>query len=562
MCRPLRANDPVNSILFPALLCVLWAAAVSVVPGLAAGQTAIASPVNTAGPFRVAGTIVSKTDAHPLGRARVTLRDAKNPGQFESVITEEDGKFAFENVPAGKYSLTGAKHGFITASYDQHDQFSTAIVTGTGIDTEALVLKIAPNAVIAGKVLDEAGEPVRHATVTLYYDDHQEGVDQIQVRNVAQTDDLGAYDLPNLIPGIYFLSVRATPWYAVHPPEDSDGRKSEIAVDRSLDVAYPVTYYTDATDSDGATAIPVQGGEHLQVDMHLNPVPALHLLVHVPGDNKHGFTFPHLEQPAFDGSTFIQANGGRMVSPGVFEISGIPAGHYNLRIRGQGVDTQMNGVDLHKDGEQVDAAAAEPTASLKLSVHTPEETSLPKGLTVALRSKGRSFAGSHRLDEKGEGEIADIPAGSYEVVVFGPPQRYSIAHMVAEGAEVSGHRLTLAPGASASASLRLVAGNVEVRGVVKKAGTCIAGAMVLLVPKDPEGNRDLFRRDQSDLDGTFSLRDVVPGSYSLLAIENGWDLDWSEPAVIRAYSKHGKAIVVSDSAKQLNLGEPIQVQSK
>jgi hypothetical protein len=548
-----------NSTLCPALLCVLWAAPVFVLPGLA-GQTA-ASPGNTAGSFRVAGTIVSKTDAHPLGRARVTLRKAKNAEQFESVITEENGKFAFENVPAGKYSLTGAKRGFVTASYDQHDQFSTAIVTGTGIDTEALVLKIAPNAVIGGKVLDEAGEPVRHATVTLYYDDHREGVDQIHVRNTAQTDDLGAYELPNLIPGTYFLCVRATPWYEVHPPEDFDGRKSEIDVDRSLDVAYPVTYYSDAPDSDGATAIPVQGGERLQVDMQLNPVPALHLLVHVPGDNRRGFSFPRLEQPAFDGSTFVQPNG-RMVSPGVFEISGIPAGHYNLRIRGQGVDVQMNGVDLNKDGEQVDATAAEPTASLKLSVHAPEETSLPKGLTVALRSKGRSFAGLHRLDEKGEGEIADIPAGNYEVVVFGSSKRYSIAHMLAEGAEVSGHRLTLAPGASASASLRLVAGSVEVEGVVKKAGTGFAGVMVVLVPKDPEGNRDLFRRDQSDLDGTFSLHDVVPGSYSLLAIENGWDLDWSQPGVIAAYSRHGRAIVVSASAKQLNLAEPIPVQSK
>jgi uncharacterized surface anchored protein len=552
-----------NPIFSRARFCLLLAVLRLVAPALAAqSASATASPANAAGSFRVAGTIVSKTDARPLGRARVTLRDAKNPERFESIITEEDGKFAFENVPAGKYSLTGAKRGFISAAYDQHDQFSTAIVTGAGIATDALVLKIAPNAAIAGKVLDEAGEPVRHATVTLYYDDHQEGVDQIQVRNVSQTDDLGAYDLPNLIPGTYFLSVRATPWYAVHPPEDLPGRKSEIAVDRSLDVAYPLTYYTDATDSDDATAIPVQGGEHLQVDMHLNPVPALHLLIHVPGDHRRGFVFPQLEQPAFEGSSFLQPNGGRMVSPGVFEVTGIPAGHYNLRIRGPGVDVHMNGVDLNKDGEQVDATAAEPTASLKLSVHASGEMSVPQGLNVALRSKGRSFAGFHRLDEKGEGVIDDIPAGNYEVVVFGSRKRYSIAHIVAEGAEVSGHRLTLAAGASASAALQLVAGSVEVEGVVMKAGICLAGAMVVLVPKDPEGNRDLFRRDQSDLDGTFSLHDVVPGSYSLLAIENGWDLDWSQPGVIAAYSKHGRAIVVSDSASALHLAEPIPVQSK
>ena len=548
-----------NSILPGVRLGLLWAAAALVAPGLA-GQTAPASPLPAAGSFRVAGTIVSKTDAHPLGRARVTLRDAKKAEQFESIITAEDGKFSFEDVPAGKYSLTGAKRGFVTASYDQHDQFSTAIVTGTGIDTEALVLKIAPDAVIAGKVLDEAGEPVRHATVTLYYDDHQEGVDQIQPRNVAQTDDLGAYDLPSLVPGTYFLSVSATPWYAVHPPEDLQGAKSEIAVDRSLDVAYPLTYYTDATNSDDAVAIPLQGGERLQVDMHLNPVPALHLLVHVPGDHKRGFMYPQLEQPAFDGSSFIQPNVGRMVSPGVFEVTGIPAGHYNLRIRGLGV--HMNGVDLNKDGEQVDATATEPTASLKLSVHTSGQTSVPKGLTVALRSKGRSFAGFHRLDEKGEAEIDDIPAGNYEVVVFGSRKQYAVARILAEGAGVSGHRLTLAAGAAASASLRLVAGSAEVEGVVMKSGRGFAGAMVVLVPKDPEGNRDLFRRDQSDLDGTFSLHNVVPGTYFLLAIENGWELDWSKPGVIAAYSKHGRAVVVSDAGTQLNLPEPIQVQSR
>jgi hypothetical protein len=49
------------------------------------------------------------------------------------------------------------------------------------------------------------------------------------------------------------------------------------SVARSLDVAYPTTYYNGATDTDGATPIPIQGGDHLQVDIHLNPVPALHL---------------------------------------------------------------------------------------------------------------------------------------------------------------------------------------------------------------------------------------------------------------------------------------------
>jgi hypothetical protein len=180
---------------------------------------------NTAGLYKVSGTVVSKSDGHPLGRARVTLREDKNPQKFESVITEDDGKFVFLNVPSGKYSLTGMKRGYIAASYNQHDQFSTAIVTGAGLETEGLVLKLAPDAMIWGKILDEAGEPVRHAIVTLYYNDHLEGVDQIRRRSVAQTDDLGIFELLDLMPGTYFLSAEATPWYAFIHLQAPPGRK-------------------------------------------------------------------------------------------------------------------------------------------------------------------------------------------------------------------------------------------------------------------------------------------------------------------------------------------------
>ncbi len=120
------------------------------------------------GTFRIAGTVVSKADGHHLPNARVTLRNVKNPQKPAFVITGDDGRFEFTGLAAGKYSITGAKRGFIPASYDQHEMFSTAIVTGAEIDTENLALKLAPDAVISGRVLDEAGEPVRRAMVTIY----------------------------------------------------------------------------------------------------------------------------------------------------------------------------------------------------------------------------------------------------------------------------------------------------------------------------------------------------------------------------------------------------------
>jgi len=532
--------------------------------GSAAAQATKTSRAGDAsGTYRIAGTVVSKTDGHLLANARVTISDTKNSQKVEFVITSEDGKYDFNGLPASKYALTGRKRGFIAAAYDEHEQFSTAIVTGAGLDTEHLVLKLAPDAVVTGKVLDETGEPVRHATVTVYFDDHTQGVSRIHQFHATQTDDLGVYEITALRPGTYFLSASAKPWYAVHrfPEAANSEAKERQSVDRSLDVAYPLTYYPDVAEADDALPIPIRGGERLQVDIHLNPVPALRLRFRVPGEGNGGFTVPQLEQSAFDGATSAEVDGVRMVSPGIWELTGIPAGRYNIRTQGPGGGGQMNGVDLIKDGEEVDTSKAEALSNVKVRVEVPGESSVPKELGVGLRSGSRPLVGQ-MVDSKGETELQNIPAGSYELIVWSSRGRYSIAHVAAEGAEVSGHVLTLTPGASSSVSLRLVAGRVEVRGIVKRSGKGFAGAMVVLVPKDPKGNRDLFRRDQSDLDGTFSLPGVIPGSYTVLAIENGWELDWSQPGVIAAYMKGGRTIEVGTRGTQMMLPEPVEVQSK
>jgi hypothetical protein len=485
------------------------------------------------------------------------------------MVTSDDGKFEFSGLPAGKYSLEGAKHGFISAGYDQHDQFSTAIVTGAGLDTETLVLRLAPDAVIMGKILDEVGDPVRHAMVTLYYVDHSGGLDQIHQFNNAQTDDQGMYEMTPLIPGTYFLSASASPWYAVHP--NSEGANSgpegqaasTVPIDRSLDVAFPMTYYPDVLEAESAMPIPVRGGDRVQVDIHMNPVPALRLLFHIPGDGKNGFAYPQLQQPAFDGSASVQTSGGRMVSPGLVEITGIPAGRYNVRIDGGGSGLQMNGVDLSKDGEEIETSSGEALSNVKVSVQIPGEPTLPSRLFVGLRSGRRVIAALQPINPKGEVELDQIAPGRYEILVAGSTKPYSIAHIASEGGEVSGHTLTVTAGSSPSLSLSLVAGSVEVQGAAKRAGKAFAGAMVVLVPKDPEVDHDLFRRDQSDLDGTFTLHGVIPGSYSLLAIENGWDLDWSKPGVTAAYRKQGRTIQVVDQVgRPMNVAEPIEVQSK
>jgi len=556
-------------------------------PWIAGGQSATrgkpspavsngAHAAGSGGGYRIAGIVVSKIDGRPLSRAQITVRNAKDEQQSESVITDEGGRFEFRGVPAGKYSLHGAKRGFIASYFDQHENYWTAIVTGAGVDTENLVLKLAPSAVIAGHVLDESGDPVRGARLTLYRVDHSEGVDRIEAYGNTQSDDQGAYETTPLDAGTYFVSATAQPWYAVHPQPDgtakagtsegadsSDRSSDRSSFDQSLDVTYPVTYYADTTDTESATPIPIRGGERLQVDFHLNPVPGLRLIFHIPGNERSGFTFPRLEQPAFDGSTNVETGGLRMISPGVVEMAGVPAGRYNVRIQGQDGVTQMNGVDLTQDGEEINTSTAESLSDVRIAAKMSDGSPLPKQLVVGLTSRNRFGPGGTALDEKGQAEVPQVVPGRYGVAAWSiGGKQFSVVQMAADGAEVTGHSVTITAGAAVTLSLTLSEGSAEVEGTVKHAGKAFAGAMVVLVPKNADGNYDLFRRDQSDLDGTFALHNVIPGSYTLVAIEDGWDLDWSEPQVIAAYAKRGRAIQVRNGSNMMHVSQWVELQSK
>lgn len=56
---------------------------------------------------------------------------------------------------------------------------------------------------------------------------------------------------------------------------------------------------------------------------------------------------------------------------------------------------------------------------------------------------------------------------------------------------------------------------------------------------------------------------AVPGSYTLLAIEEGWDLDWSRPGVIAPYLKRGRPVEIQrETSSPVKIEQAVELQSK
>jgi hypothetical protein len=529
------------------------------------GQAQVASRAGNAGArasYRIAGTVVSSLTGAPLARARVSLTEVRNARNVVRIITTESGQFEFNGVPAGKFSLEGARRGFLTARYDQHEQYSTAIVTGAGIGTENLVLRLTPLAFLSGAVSDEFGDPVRQARVLLYWKRTQAGMNRVVFAGSESTDDRGYYEFPAVSPGEYYVSAAGKPWYAVHPflSSKTGTANAQPSVAKSLDAAYPTTYYGGATEAEGATAITVKAGDRVQADMHLNPVPALHLIFHAPEEG--GFSIPGFQKRAFDSTEYVPQEGAQSVSPGVWEVVGIPAGHYTVSEQVQGSQRSTE-VDLRSESQEVDTSRAEAWGGVKLKVVLPRGEAQPKQLGVGLRNSRLQVVAYRQVDAGGEATFDGISPGKYAVVAGATLRRYFVSRTSSPGTETTGHDIEITPGVTQELTVFLASGVVAIEGIVKQGDKPEASIMVALLPKDPESHLEMFRRDQSDMDGTFVVRDVIPGSYTIVAVEDAWGFAWLQPGVLARYLLKGQNLTITESMKgTIYLPDPVRVQPR
>jgi len=70
-------------------------------------------------------------------------------------------------------------------------------------------------------------------------------------------------------------------------------------------------------------------------------------------------------------------------------------------------------------------------------------------------------------------------------------------------------------------------------------------------------------RDQSDFDGSFVLRGVIPGSYTIVAVEDAWGFQWMQPGVLARYVQHGQNLTIGELMKgSVRLPDPVEVQPR
>ena len=520
---------------------------------LASGQTA--GP----GKYRIAGRMVNAATGEPVRRASVALLAESDSHTVASVESDGEGQFVFTGLGAGKFQLTASKRGFRTAFYDEHEEYSSAIVTGEGEETGGLVFRLVPGSVLYGVVAGDGGDPVEGARVMLFQRPREHGhglAGRMLSAGTSSTDDTGAYEFDDLAAGEYLVAVVAEPWWALNR---SSAEARQRPGGAALDVAYPVTFFDSTTEEDSATRIVLAEGRREQANINVHAVPALHLTVETPPRADGSVARAELRQTIFGVQVSAQSMGFLdALRTGTVEFNGVAPGRYELA---QGDPPRVAQLDLAAS-QRVDPGLGSPAVSVSGSIRMGPAAS-DGGTALLIPADGNHAQSALQTACPGGAfSFATVPQGAWELWVTSGGRTLPVSAVTVGTRTRTGNRLVVR-----DRPLQVVAnlnlGDTRVEGFARRAGKGVPGVMVLLAPKDSAAFAALARRDQSDSDGSFSLRDVGPGQYTVVAIEDGWTLDWARADVMARYLARGIAVTVTEATgKTLRLAEPVPVQPR
>jgi hypothetical protein len=342
---------------------------------------------STAATGLLMGVVIDPAGGQAVANAEVALGGAPGTVRNTKVLTDAEGRFVFLDLPKGTYTITAAKAGYAEGAYGRRRAggLLQPITLGDAERLADLRVPLWKFGVIAGRVLDEAGEPLVGIVVRAMQRTVVAGRFKLTPGPQTRTDDWGRYRLPSLTPGDYAIVVPATQasapqsvldFYRVrltgaNTPEASDFLRgvsfsgasdllnmierhggvragnvmflsrgggalagtAPLSADGRMHV-YPTQYYPAAPTPAEATIVALRSGEErASVDLQLKLVPASRVSGTVTGPNGPALSVLSLAPDSDDLSTEISFETATTMSDaaGRFEFVGVPEGRYRLR---------------------------------------------------------------------------------------------------------------------------------------------------------------------------------------------------------------------------------------
>ena len=503
------------------------------------------------------GVVRNALTGEPVARVQAILSRDKEPAYH--VLSDACGRFAFTDIAPGEYKVTGKKNGYADATFGQPKGDGDPIPLARGERRTGVELRMAPAAVIAGRVLDNNEEPVPGVLVyrvRMGYDGRRRKSKPLE-HSVQVTNDRGEYRLYGLPPDKYY--VAAFPLEKLFNFDlfghGSGGDASAPAPTEELATAF----YPGVADLGQAAVVERPGEERAGIDIRYDYAPLV---------NVRGSLAPN---PACPGAAHF-----RMVREfddfgdypkqealdpeGRFELRGVPLGAWRVFASTNDCSTETVSVQVGRSGADGVTLALRPHVQVSGVVRMEGDPGFVfKGVGV----RAEALEGDHgdSADSKPDGSFAlKMEPRAWSIAVTGAPPNAYIKSARAGETDVLDAGLNLA-GGGAPSRLEIVLSNAGAKvdaTVLDDAGQPVAGVRVVLVPEPRRrAHGRLFKDATTDGGGRISLTGIAPGDYKLFAWEDVEEEAYRDPEYLRAYEDRGEKISFEEGETKRALLKPI-----
>src|SRR5579864_118154 len=494
------------------------------------------------------GRVVGAIKGEAVRKATLILFQSDKPaGQRYSTITGSGGSFAMQDIEPGKYQLTVMKGGYARMQYGARSPGhpGTTLSFDPGQQIRDLVIRLMPQAVITGRVLDEDGEPVPQISLQLFRYEYSHGKRQQQVSDYVMTNDLGEYRLFDLAPGRYFLATIPVP---------------EEGLERSTS-HYAPTYYPGTTDPSGAGLLDLRPGMQLRgIDIPLMRTKTARLRGRTilpakgqPNQQVNVMLVPRDQSPGF-----FSQGGPNIDAQGTFEFRGVAPGAYFVIAQwsqGEKLFSAQQAIDVRENDIENIVLELSPAAELKgnLRVEGRRPESLT-GIQVMLEPGGSSHLGwlMGQVHADGIFTLNNVATGQYQLQVQGAPEDYYVKSARLGDKDVLDSGIDGSHGASGPLEILLTSNGGQVEGVVLNAEEQPAtGAAVVLVPDSARRSQSRFYKETTtDQYGRYNIKGLAPGEYKLFAWEDVENGAYEDPEFLKNFEALGESVAIRDGCRE------------
>jgi protocatechuate 3,4-dioxygenase beta subunit len=477
----------------------------------------------------------------------MTLRPA-------GALTDEEGRFRIVGVQPGEYTLAAERNGYLGgrfgASGGRPQARGKTIQLTAGDVKNHLTIELMPHAVLAGRVVDDLGEPVLGALVTAARRRGAAGRARWSGENSTTTNDRGEFRLHGLAAGTYVIAA-------------SGGRGLTLAQE-SGEVAYVTTYFPAVTEPSQAAPLMVNPGDEtgsLEIRLRSSPVYRVRGRV----------AFSDAGQPPTRCMLILQTQPGSWSGParpvanyqpdGRFEFRAVPPGSYVLVGQTTEGENRRSGVvPLEVTRGSIDDVALllSPGVTITASVTLEggnRALSSPARLSLAAADWTPWGAPGGRAGDDGVFRLERIMPGRYRPDLSAAwPEAY-LARVLWNEQDVPLTQPLEVTGAPATLRLVYRLDGGALQGVVRAGDKPASAGSVLLLPVDEAKRQAPWVRLQPlREDGGFALQAIAPGDYYVLSAESIEAGDWDDPEWLRrALAKAQRVSVSARSDASLTL---------